>query len=117
MAMGLGVAGLRLENRLKVSLPSLGMYVRCSQLSQLQSLMLHKPLVVRIEEKEGTHGGPGAPGSIGEFYFQVPTEAEKWLVAYAFLRLGLVPLKCLVFCKDVAKYAYVPANLGLSLAF
>lgn len=72
------------------------------ELAQLQSLMLHKPLIVRIEEKEGSHGGPGAAGPIGEFYFQVPSDAEKWLVAYAFLRLGLVPLKCLVFCKDVA---------------
>lgn len=72
------------------------------ELAQLQSLMLHKPLIVRIEENEGPHGTPGAAESIGEYYFQVPTDAEKWLVAYAFLRLGLVPLKCLVFCKDVA---------------
>ena len=73
------------------------------QLSQLQNLMLHKPLIIRIEEEERTGGGPGGANPIGEFYFQVPTEAEKWLVAYAFLRLGLVPLKCLVFCKDVSK--------------
>lgn len=72
--------------------------------------MLHKPLIVRINEKERQDVGPSAPGSIGEFYFQVPTEAEKWLVAYAFLRLGLVPLKCLVFCKDVAKYACSSGN-------
>ncbi|KAL8443759.1 hypothetical protein Emag_005843 [Eimeria magna] len=76
-----------------------------SQLAQLQSLMLHKPLLVRIEERDGQHGYSGsstASSSVGEFYFQVPTEAEKWLVAYAFLRLGVVPLKCLVFCKDVS---------------
>ncbi|OEH78350.1 ATP-dependent nucleolar rna [Cyclospora cayetanensis] len=72
------------------------------ELSQLQSLMLHKPLIIRIEEETGKQGQLGAPGSIGEFYFQVPTDSEKWMVAYAFLRLGLVPLKCLVFCKDVA---------------
>ncbi|KAL8449998.1 hypothetical protein Emed_002739 [Eimeria media] len=75
------------------------------ELAQLQTLMLHKPLLVRIEEEDGQHGSSGsstASSSVGEFYFQVPTEAEKWLVAYALLRLGLVPLKCLVFCKDVA---------------
>ncbi|CDJ35398.1 uncharacterized protein EMH_0025820 [Eimeria mitis] len=72
------------------------------ELSQLQNLMLHKPLIIRIEEEEGTPGGTGGANPIGEFYFQVPSEAEKWLVAYAFLRLGLVPLKCLVFCKDVS---------------
>ncbi|KAL8435521.1 hypothetical protein ACSSS7_002448 [Eimeria intestinalis] len=75
------------------------------ELAQLQSLMLHKPLLVRIEEKDeqrGDSGSSAASSSVGEFYFQAPTEAEKWLVAYAFLRLGLVPLKCLVFCKDVA---------------
>ncbi|KAL8440225.1 hypothetical protein Efla_000351 [Eimeria flavescens] len=75
------------------------------ELAQLQNLMLHKPLLVRIKESDSHFKGSeghAAAGSIGEFYFEVPTEVEKWLVAYAFLRLGVVPLKCLVFCKDVA---------------
>ncbi|CDJ42292.1 ATP-dependent nucleolar RNA helicase, putative [Eimeria tenella] len=72
------------------------------ELSQLQHLMLHKPLIIKIVEEEGSHADGSAASCISEFYFQVPTEAEKWLVAYAFLRLGLVPLKCLVFCKDVS---------------
>ena len=69
--------------------------------------MLHKPLVIRIEEETELHGGST---SVAEFYFKVPTEAEKWLIAYALLKLGLVPLKCLVFCKDVSKYAVHPAE-------
>lgn len=70
------------------------------QVARLKSLLLHKPLVVRVLDSSRR---AGANGAVSEFYLQLPADRDRWLVAYALLKLNLVPLKSLIFAKDVAK--------------
>lgn len=66
---------------------------------ELKGLALHKPLEVTVteeEENEGTTNG------LSEYCYMC-TKDDKWLVAYALIKLKLIPTKCLIFTNSVER--------------
>eukprot|EP00921_Rhytidocystis_pertsovi_P014042 GHVQ01022872.1.p1 GENE.GHVQ01022872.1~~GHVQ01022872.1.p1 ORF type:complete len:743 (-),score=116.54 GHVQ01022872.1:55-2283(-) len=73
------------------------------QVNNLKSLMLHKPAMVAIDD-DAEH--PGGAGALSEYCMSC-SDKDKWLVAYALIRLQLIPMKCLVFTSTVDRaYAF-----------
>eukprot|EP00927_Polykrikos_kofoidii_P006240 TRINITY_DN12537_c1_g1_i1.p1 TRINITY_DN12537_c1_g1~~TRINITY_DN12537_c1_g1_i1.p1 ORF type:complete len:735 (-),score=185.10 TRINITY_DN12537_c1_g1_i1:108-2312(-) len=63
------------------------------EVEQLKGLMLHKPVILKLEE-------PRVTGKLAQFYF-VCHKQDKYLVLYTLLKLKLVSGKTLLFVKNV----------------
>lgn len=59
----------------------------------LKGLMLHKPVILKLEE-------PRVTGKLTQFYFACKRD-DKYLIVYTLLKLKLVQSKVLLFVKDV----------------
>ena len=60
---------------------------------KLKKFMLNKPAVIKVKDDRKA-------GTLKQFYLTVPS-ADKGLVLYVFLKLGVVKQPCIVFCNDV----------------
>merc|ERR1719271_1986442 len=63
------------------------------EVEQLKGLMLHKPVVLKLEE-------PRVTGKLSQFYLNSHKD-DKYLVLYALLKLQLIQGKTLIFVKSV----------------
>uniref|UniRef100_A0A7S4W8V4 RNA helicase n=2 Tax=Alexandrium monilatum TaxID=311494 RepID=A0A7S4W8V4_9DINO len=63
------------------------------EVEQLKGLMLHKPVLLKLEE-------PRVTGKLSQFYF-VCRDGDKYLVLYTLLKLQLVQGKKLIFVKNI----------------
>jgi len=63
------------------------------EVEQLKGLMLHKPVVLKLEE-------PRVTGKLSQFYF-ICHKTEKYLILYTLLKLQLIQGKTLIFVKSV----------------
>jgi len=63
------------------------------EVEQLKGLMLHKPVVLKLEE-------PRVTGKLSQFYF-VCHKTDKYLILYTLLKLKLVSGKTLIFVKSI----------------
>eukprot|EP00928_Gymnodinium_smaydae_P070226 TRINITY_DN54117_c0_g1_i1.p1 TRINITY_DN54117_c0_g1~~TRINITY_DN54117_c0_g1_i1.p1 ORF type:complete len:728 (-),score=214.71 TRINITY_DN54117_c0_g1_i1:35-2149(-) len=63
------------------------------EVQQLKGLMLHKPVVLKLEE-------PRVTGKLSQFYLACHKE-DKYLIMYTLLKLQLISGKILVFVKSV----------------
>merc|ERR1719313_924205 len=63
------------------------------EVQQLRGLMLHKPVVLKLEE-------PDAKGKLSQFYLRCHKN-DKYLILYTLLKLQLVSGKTLIFVKSV----------------
>merc|ERR1719171_2672348 len=63
------------------------------EVEQLKGLMLHKPVVLKLEE-------PAVTGKLAQFYLRCH-QADKFLILYALLKLQLIQGKKLMFVKNV----------------
>merc|ERR1712187_314116 len=63
------------------------------EVQQLKGLMLHKPVLLKLEE-------PRVTGKLSQFYF-VCHKSDKYLILYTLLKLQLVSGKTLVFVKSI----------------
>lgn len=65
------------------------------ELDKLKRVLLHNPVILKLEEAEGS-------GHLVQFYLRA-TEADKFLILYVFLKVGLLQGKGLIFVNDVDK--------------
>jgi len=63
------------------------------EVQQLKGLMLHKPVVLKLEE-------PRVTGKLSQFYF-VCHKTDKYLILYTLLKLQLISGKTLIFVKNI----------------
>jgi len=63
------------------------------EVEQLKGLMLHKPVVLKLEE-------PRVTGKLSQFYL-VCHKSDKYLILYTLLKLQLVQGKILMFVKSI----------------
>ncbi|OLP82698.1 ATP-dependent RNA helicase dbp9 [Symbiodinium microadriaticum] len=63
------------------------------EVEQLKGLMLHKPVVLKLEE-------PRVTGKLTQFYF-VCHKTDKYLIIYTLLKLQLIQGKTLIFVQSV----------------
>merc|ERR1712008_85848 len=63
------------------------------EVEQLKGLMLHKPVVLKLEE-------PRVTGQLSQFYF-VCKKGDKYLILYTLLKLQLLQGKKLMFVKNI----------------
>lgn len=63
------------------------------EVEQMRGLMLHKPVVLKLEE-------PRVTGKLSQFYFPCHKE-DKYLILYTLLKLQLVQGKTLMFVRSV----------------
>lgn len=63
------------------------------EVEQLKGLMLHKPVILKLEE-------PRVTGQLSQFYF-VCKKGDKYLILYALLKLQLLQGKKLMFVKNI----------------
>merc|ERR1712217_167877 len=63
------------------------------EVEQLKGLMLHKPVVLRLEE-------PRMTGKLTQFYYPCH-KSDKYLILYTLLKLQLVQGKLLMFVKNI----------------
>ncbi|CAE7363503.1 DBP9 [Symbiodinium natans] len=63
------------------------------EVEQLKGLMLHKPVVLKLEE-------PRVTGKLAQFYF-VCHKTDKYLIIYTLLKLQLIQGKTLIFVQSV----------------
>lgn len=63
------------------------------EVEQLKGLMLHKPVLLKLEE-------PRVTGKLAQFYF-VCKKGDKYLILYTLLKLQLVQGKKLIFVKNI----------------
>lgn len=66
-----------------------------ADLDKFKRLVLHQPAILKLEEAE-------AKGNLLQFYLE-STEADKYLILYVFIKLGLLQGKGLIFVNDVNK--------------
>lgn len=64
-----------------------------SELEELKRVILHSPAILKLEE--GTRDG-----KLTQFYLPLPTHADKFLVLFSFLKLGLLEGKGLFFVNS-----------------
>nr|CEL74405.1 TPA: ATP-dependent nucleolar RNA helicase, putative [Toxoplasma gondii VEG] len=67
------------------------------EVAKLQQMLLHKAVMVEIDDTLQQ-----ASSQLSEFYLSLPKAGDKWVVLYAFLKLNLVPRKCLIFTSGVS---------------
>jgi ATP-dependent RNA helicase DDX56/DBP9 len=76
------------------------------ELLQLKRVMLHNPVLLRLEDRDDSEaaGGNNSDGSprLMQFFSVVPEE-DKLLITYVFLRLGLLRGRGIVFVKTVER--------------
>lgn len=65
------------------------------ELEKFKKLILHNPVVIKLEEGVGQ-------GKLRQFYLE-SKEADKFLILYVFVKLGLLQGKGLIFVNDVNK--------------
>ena len=65
------------------------------ELDKFKRVLLHNPAVLKLEEDKSI-------GHLLQFYLQA-TEADKFLILYVFLKLGLLQGKGLIFVNDIDK--------------
>ncbi|CAE7732441.1 dbp9 [Symbiodinium pilosum] len=63
------------------------------EVEQLKGLMLHKPVVLKLEE-------PRVTGKLSQFYF-ICHKTDKYLIIYTLLKLQLIQGKTLIFVQSV----------------
>jgi ATP-dependent RNA helicase DDX56/DBP9 len=70
------------------------------ELESLKKLILHSPVILRLEEEEEASNAKGLTpvkqGLLTQFYLSIPKK-DKYLVVYVFLKLGLLKGKGLFF--------------------
>merc|ERR1712226_1610926 len=64
-----------------------------SDVDELKGLMLHKPVLLKLEE-------PRVTGKLSQFYYTCH-KSDKYLILYTLLKLQLVSGKSLIFVKDI----------------
>jgi len=67
-----------------------------SELNSLKKVVLHSPVVLKLEQEEGSGSGNG---HLTQFYLQLPRK-DKNLVIYVFLKLGLLKGKGIFFVNS-----------------
>ncbi|PFH37942.1 DEAD/DEAH box helicase domain-containing protein [Besnoitia besnoiti] len=67
------------------------------EVAQLRQMLLHKAVMVKIDDTLQQ-----SSSQLSEFYLALPKPGDKWVVLYAFLKLDLVPRKCLIFTSGVS---------------
>lgn len=65
------------------------------ELEKFKKLVLHNPVVLKLEESQGQ-------GKLRQFYLE-SHEADKFLIMYVFLKLNLLQGKGLIFVNDINK--------------
>merc|ERR1712039_22139 len=63
------------------------------EIEELKGLMLHKPVVLKLEE-------PRVTGKLSQFYLRCHKD-DKYLILYTLLKLQLVQGKTLMFVKSI----------------
>eukprot|EP00923_Selenidium_pygospionis_P032908 GHVN01057902.1.p1 GENE.GHVN01057902.1~~GHVN01057902.1.p1 ORF type:complete len:769 (-),score=101.32 GHVN01057902.1:2123-4429(-) len=65
------------------------------EVKHLSKLLLHKPVLIKLEDDPSLDAE-----LLGEYQLNC-SEREKWLSLYGLIKLNMLPLKCLIFTKDV----------------